>query len=187
MNKQEIMTHIREELTEKENAVFDSMLNGDTVPETAEKLGISYEFARSYRKTVYEVVGIYADLGNTNRNKQLRLIDLFSDNKTVVTITAGEQPQPVTIKAGETVAPVTVTTEPIKPNFLVLNPYKHCPNKIYKSYERALEDAKTVAKKEQQKTYVLRIETVITPHCSFDVEDVSKTGIKDTHFVHNFF
>lgn len=208
MNKQEIITKIRQELTKKENQVLDSMLEGDSVSKTAEKLKIPDNYARSFRKTVYEFVEELIDLGEASRSKQKKLIEFFTDNKTVVKISAAEEPQRVTIKSGDDIKPVminatnppqivTVTTDgPVTliqeepketPNFLVLNPYKHCPNKIYKSYELALEDAKIVAKKEQQRTYVLRIETVITPHCSFDVEDVSKTGIKDTHFVHNFF
>ena len=52
-------------------------------------------------------------------------------------------------------------------NFLVFNPEKGS----------AIEDAKSVAKKEQDRVFVLRIASVITPHCSFDVQDVSESGI----------
>ena len=62
-------------------------------------------------------------------------------------------------------------------NFLVFNPEKGSPNKVYKDINRAIEDAKSVARKEQDRVFVLRIDSVITPHCSFDVQDVSKSGI----------
>lgn len=62
-------------------------------------------------------------------------------------------------------------------NFLVFNPEKGSPNKVYKNINSAIEDAKSVAKKEQDRVFVLRIASVITPHCSFDVQDVSESGI----------
>lgn len=67
--------------------------------------------------------------------------------------------------------------EPDFGNFLVFNPEKGSPNKVYKDINRAIEDAKSVARKEQDRVFVLRIASVITPHCSFDVQDVSESGI----------
>ena len=109
-----------------------------------------------------------------------------------MTIKSGDDIKPVTIKSATPPQIVTVTTDgPVTliqeepketPNYLVFNPFKSTPNKIYKSYKRALEDAKDVAKKEQLKTYVLRIESIIIPKCSFEVQDVSKTGIEERFF-----
>ena len=56
-------------------------------------------------------------------------------------------------------------------NFLVLNPKKNAPNRIYKYFASAETAAKQVAKKEQETTYVLRIEKMIVPETSFYVHD----------------
>ena len=66
-------------------------------------------------------------------------------------------------------------------NFLVFNPEKGSPNKVYKNINSAIEDAKSVAKKEQDRVFVLRIASVIIPHCSFDVQDVSESGISSRY------
>lgn len=64
-------------------------------------------------------------------------------------------------------------------NFLVFNPKNGVPNKVYKNFETALQDAKSVAKKEQKPVFVLRIDSLVVPQCSFDVHDVSQVGIPE--------
>lgn len=66
-------------------------------------------------------------------------------------------------------------------NFLVFNPKKGSPNKVYKNHQTALEDAKAVAKKEQQSVFVLHIDSLVVPHCSFDVRDVLESGIPERY------
>lgn len=66
-------------------------------------------------------------------------------------------------------------------NFLVFNPKNGAPNKVYKNINSALEDAKSVAKKEQEPVFVLRIDSLVVPQCTFDVHDVSQGGIPERY------
>ena len=52
-----------------------------------------------------------------------------------------------------------------------MNPKKNAPNRIYKYFASAETAAKQVAKKEQETTYVLRIEKMIVPETLFHVHD----------------
>lgn len=281
MNKQEIFQQIKNELTEKEQMVLASMLDGDTIIETANNCGISVNYAQSYRKTIYEVVGQFVDYGTDKKAKQHILINFLDGYQT--TATSAEESQPEENVPGE-VAPAEEKTEispayqelfsymldqhdctllesemqevyrivndvlqndnqkmcskirelatthakdmqTIKtklcnaldiafvpnetefdeiferietlrkqqdknifkdfktktPNYLVFNPKKGSPNKVYKNYQTALEDAKAVAKKEQQSVFVLHIDSLVVPHCSFDVRDVLESGIPERY------
>ena len=71
MNKSEIFRKIKNALNDKEQLVLASMLDGDSVVETANNCGISVQFAQSYRKTVYETVGEFVDFGNDKKQKQI--------------------------------------------------------------------------------------------------------------------
>lgn len=66
-------------------------------------------------------------------------------------------------------------------NFLVLNPKKNAPNRIYKYFASAETAAKRVAKKEQETTYVLRIEKMIVPETSFYVHDFKNRIIAEDY------
>ena len=66
-------------------------------------------------------------------------------------------------------------------NFLVFNPKNGAPNKVYKNINSALEDAKSVAKKEQEPVFVLRIDSLVVPQCTFDVHDISQSGIPERY------
>lgn len=66
-------------------------------------------------------------------------------------------------------------------NFLVLNPKKNAPNRIYKYFASAETAAKQVAKKEQETTYVLRIEKMIVPETSFFVHDFKNRIIAEDY------
>ena len=66
-------------------------------------------------------------------------------------------------------------------NFLVLNPKKNAPNRIYKYFASAETAAKQVAKKEQETTYVLRIEKMIVPETSFYVHDFKNRIIAEDY------
>ena len=60
-----------------------------------------------------------------------------------------------------------------------MNPKKNAPNRIYKYFASAETAAKQVAKKEQETTYVLRIEKMIVPETSFYVHDFKNRIIAD--------
>lgn len=293
MNKEKIFQQIKNELTEKEQMILASMLDGDTIIETAHNCGISVNYAQSYRKTIYEVVGQFVDYGSDKKAKQHILINFLDGYQTTATQT--EESQPEENVPGE-VAPAEEKTEispayqelfsymvnqhdctllesemqevyrivnddlqndnqelrskiwelenqlkrisdesqrlekyindiakaiEINPenahpedlfekiknlqednekkssrirelevfanhvqyfgNFLVFNPKKGSPNKVYKNHQTALEDAKAVAKKEQQSVFVLHIDSLVVPHCSFDVRDVLESGIPEKY------
>lgn len=233
MNKEEIFQQIKKELTEKEQLVLASMLQGDSVVDTAHNCGIPVNYAQSYRKTVYEVVGRFVDYGTDKKAKQKILIDFLQDFENVTaekqkvedkkteqksefspayqelfsymveqhdcTLLESEMQQIYRIvnddlqndnqkkcsKIQELESQLLKTQEESKkiksPNYLVFNPKKGSPNKVYKNYQTALEDAKAVAKKEQQSTLVLQIDSLIVPHCSFDVVDVLESGIPEKY------
>ena len=281
MEKEKIFQQIRNELTEKEQMVLASMLDGDSVVDTAHNCGISVNYAQSYRKTIYEVVGQFVDYGSDKKAKQHILINFLDGYQTTTTPT--EESQPEENVPGE-VVPAEEKTEispayqelfsymldqhdctllesemqevykivnddlqsenqklysdiqklatmhgkdmqTIKtklcnaldiafvpnetefdeiferieilrreqdknifrdfktktPNYLVFNPKKGSPNKVYKNHQTALEDAKAVAKKEQQSVFVLHIDSLVVPHCSFDVHDVLESGIPERY------
>lgn len=241
MVKEKIFQQIKNELTEKEQMILASMLDGDTIIETAHNCGISVNHAQSYRKTIYEVVGQFVDYGSDKKAKQHILINFLDGYQTTATQT--EESQPEENVPGE-VVPAEEKTEispayqelfsymldqhdctllesemqevyrivnddlqndnqelrskiwelenqllkiqedskKIKtPNYLVFNPKKGSPNKVYKNYQTALEDAKAVAKKEQQSVFVLHIDSLVVPHCSFDVHDVLESGIPERY------
>lgn len=281
MNKEKIFQQIKNELTEKEQMILASMLDGDSVVDTAHNCGISVNYAQSYRKTIYEVVGQFVDYGSDKKAKQHILINFLDGYQTTATQT--EESQPEENVPGE-VVPAEEKTEispayqelfsymldqhdctllesemqevykivnddlqsenqklysdiqklatmhgkdmqTIKtklcnaldiafvpnetefdeiferieilrreqdknifrdfktktPNYLVFNPKKGSPNKVYKNHQTALEDAKAVAKKEQQSVFVLHIDSLVVPHCSFDVHDVLESGIPERY------
>jgi hypothetical protein len=281
MNKEKIFQQIKNELTEKEQMILASMLDGDTIIETAHNCGISVNYAQSYRKTIYEVVGQFVDYGSDKKAKQHILINFLDGYQTTATQTEESQPEEnipgevVPAEEKTEISPVyqelfsymldqhdctllesemqevyrivnddlqsenqklysdiqklatmhgkdmqtiktklcnaldiafvpnetefdeiferieTLRREQDKnifrdfktktPNYLVFNPKKGRPNKVYKNYQTALEDAKAVAKKEQQSVFVLHIDSLVVPHCSFDVRDVLESGIPERY------
>lgn len=68
-----------------------------------------------------------------------------------------------------------------KSNFFVFNPYRDKPNKVYKTYAAAYLDAKDVAKKSQNPVFVLRIDTLVVPHCEIETVDVIGSGIPEKY------
>lgn len=256
MEKQEIFQKIKNELNEKEQLVLASMLEGDSVINTSRNCGVPVNFAQSYRKTVYEVVGQFVDYGTDKNKKQQILIDFLqgyeqgtseknkTDNDRLDTLPYIQIAQQE-IEAGKSLAvlknhickilniskefsseEVIKTLEHWKrsdeefaqlvnknsdlsrqvkdlknivckftkdcsgdslkkefetPNYLVFNPKHGQPNRVYKNYQTALEDAKKVAKKEQQPVYILYIDTLVVPQCSFEVHDVLKSGISERY------
>lgn len=281
MEKEKIFQQIRNELTEKEQMILASMLDGDTIIETAHNCGISVNYAQSYRKTIYEVVGQFVDYGSDKKAKQHILINFLDGYQTTATQTEESQPEEnvpgevVPAEEKTEISPAyqelfsymlnqhdctllesemqevyrivnddlqsenqklysdiqklatmhgkdmqtiktklcnaldiafvpnetefdeiferieTLRREQDKnifrdfktktPNYLVFNPKKGSPNKVYKNYQAALEDAKAVAKKEQQSVFVLHIDSLVVPHCSFDVRDVLESGIPERY------
>lgn len=281
MNKEKIFQQIKNELTEKEQMILASMLDGDTIIETAHNCGISVNYAQSYRKTIYEVVGQFVDYGSDKKAKQHILINFLDGYQTTATQTEESQPEEnvpgevVPAEEKTEISPAyqelfsymlnqhdctllesemqevyrivnddlqsenqklysdiqklatmhgkdmqtiktklcnaldiafvpnetefdeiferieTLRREQDKnifrdfktktPNYLVFNPKKGSPNKVYKNYQAALEDAKAVAKKEQQSVFVLHIDSLVVPHCSFDVRDVLESGIPERY------
>lgn len=281
MNKEKIFQQIKNELTEKEQMILASMLDGDTIIETAHNCGISVNYAQSYRKTIYEVVGQFVDYGSDKKAKQHILINFLDGYQTTATQTEESQPEEnvpgevVPAEEKTEISPAyqelfsymlnqhdctllesemqevyrivnddlqsenqklysdiqklatmhgkdmqtiktklcnaldiafvpnetefdeiferieTLRREQDKnifrdfktktPNYLVFNPKKGSPNKVYKNYQTALEDAKAVAKKEQQSVFVLHIDSLVVPHCSFDVRDVLESGIPERY------
>lgn len=241
MEKEKIFQQIRNELTEKEQMVLVSMLDGDSVVDTAHNCGISVNYAQSYRKTIYEVVGQFVDYGSDKKAKQHILINFLDGYQTTTTPTEESQPeenvpgevtsaeekteispayqelfsymlnqhdctllesemqevyrivnddlqnknQELRSKIWELENQLLKTQEDSKkiktPNYLVFNPKKGSPNKVYKNYQTALEDAKAVAKKEQQSVFVLHIDSLVVPHCSFDIHDVLESGIPEKY------
>lgn len=243
MEKEKIFQQIRNELTEKEQMVLASMLDGDSVVDTAHNCGISVNYAQSYRKTIYEVVGQFVDYGSDKKQKQQILIDFLQGYEQATTASPVKETQPEE-NVPEEVVPAEEKTEispayqelfsymlnqhdctllesemqevyrivnddlqsenqelrskiwelenqllktqedskkTKTPNYLVFNPKKGSPNKVYKNYQTALEDAKAVAKKEQQSVFVLHIDSLVVPHCSFDVRDVLESGIPERY------
>lgn len=243
MNKQKIFQQIKNELTEKEQIVLASMLDGDSVVDTAHNCGISVNFAQSYRKTIYEVVGKFVDYGTDKKQKQQILVNFLQGYEQATTVVSAEEIQPKEAIPGEAASAEEKTeispayqelfsymlnqhdctllesemqevyrivnddlqndnqelrsriwelenqllktqedSKKIKtPNYLVFNPKKGSPNKVYKNYQTALEDAKAVAKKEQQSVFVLHIDSLVVPQCSFDVHDVLESGIPERY------
>lgn len=281
MEKEKIFQQIRNELTEKEQMILASMLDGDTIIETAHNCGISVNYAQSYRKTIYEVVGQFVDYGSDKKAKQHILINFLNGYQTTAIQTEESQPEEnvpgevVPAEEKTEISPAyqelfsymlnqhdctllesemqevyrivnddlqsenqklysdiqklatmhgkdmqtiktklcnaldiafvpnetefdeiferieTLRREQDKnifrdfktktPNYLVFNPKKGSPNKVYKNYQAALEDAKAVAKKEQQSVFVLHIDSLVVPHCSFDVRDVLESGIPERY------
>ena len=283
MNKQKIFQQIKNELTEKEQMVLASMLDGDSVVDTAHNCGISLKYAQSNRKTTYEVVGKFVDYGADKKQKQQILVDFLQGYEQATTVVSAEEIQPEETVPGEAasakekteISPAyqelfsymldqhdctllesemqevyrivnddlqndnqkmcskiqelatmhandiqTIKTklcnaldiafvpnetefdeiferiETLRkqqdknifkdfktktPNYLVFNPKKGSPNKVYKNYQTALEDAKAVAKKEQQSVFVLHIDSLVVPQCSFDVHDVLESGIPERY------
>lgn len=281
MEKEKIFQQIRNELTEKEQMILASMLDGDTIIETAHNCGISVNYAQSYRKTIYEVVGQFVDYGSDKKAKQHILINFLDGYQTTAIQTEESQPEEnvpgevVPAEEKTEISPAyqelfsymlnqhdctllesemqevyrivnddlqsenqklysdiqklatmhgkdmqtiktklcnaldiafvpnetefdeiferieTLRREQDKnifrdfktktPNYLVFNPKKGSPNKVYKNYQAALEDAKAVAKKEQQSVFVLHIDSLVVPHCSFDVRDVLESGIPERY------
>lgn len=241
MNKEKIFQQIKNELTEKEQMILASMLDGDSVVDTAHNCGISVNYAQSYRKTIYEVVGQFVDYGSDKKAKQHILINFLDGYQTTATQTEESQPeenvprevtsaeekteispayqelfsymlnqhdctllesemqevyrivnddlqnknQELRSKIWELENQLLKTQEDSKkiktPNYLVFNPKKGSPNKVYKNYQTAPEDAKAVAKKEQQSVFVLHIDSLVVPHCSFDVRDVLESGIPERY------
>lgn len=258
MNKEKIFQQIKNELTEKEQMILASMLDGDTIIETAHNCGISVNYAQSYRKTIYEVVGQFVDYGSDKKAKQHILINFLDGYQTTATQTEESQPEenvPGEVASAEEKTEISsayqelfsknrelenqlkrisdesqrlekyinditkaleINPENAHPedlfekiknlqednkkknsrirelevfanhaqyfgNFLVFNPKKGSPNKVYKNHQTALEDAKAVAKKEQQSVFVLHIDSLVVPHCSFDVRDVLESGIPERY------
>lgn len=68
-----------------------------------------------------------------------------------------------------------------KGNFFVYNARRDVPNKVYKSKQQALEDAKKLAYKEVNPIFVLRLETLIIPKCELQIHDISEAGIPDKY------
>ena len=68
-----------------------------------------------------------------------------------------------------------------KSNFFVFNPYRNKPNKVYKSYDAAFKDASDVATKSQNAVFVLRIDTLVVPHCEIEAVDVTGSGIPEKY------
>lgn len=170
MNKEEIFQQIKNELTEKELLVLASMLQGDSIVDTAHNCGIPVNYAQSYRKTVYEVVGHFVDYGTDKKAKQKILIDFLQDFENV---TANKEEQAEDKKQ---------ECQKIKtPNYLVFNPKKGSPNKVYKTHEKAVFDAIDIAKKSQNPVFVLQIDTLVVPHCKVETIDVAESGIPEKY------
>lgn len=242
MNKSEIFRKIKNALNDKEQLVLASMLDGDSVVETAKNCGISVQFAQSYRKTVYETVGEFVDFGNDKKQKQKILIDFMlgyelatSDEKKEPeeTAPAEDEKEEISpayqelfshmveqhnctlleseiqeiyrivnadlIKENQTKAAkidqleytncdllkkieeLEEIIQSKKSNFFVFNPYRDKPNKVYKSYDAAFKDASDVATKSQNAVFVLRIDTLVVPHCEIEAVDVTGSGIPEKY------
>lgn len=68
-----------------------------------------------------------------------------------------------------------------KANYFVYNARRDVPNKVYKSKQEALKDAKQLAYKEVNPIFVLKLESLIIPHCELNIHDISETGIPDKY------
>lgn len=242
MNKSEIFIKIKNALNDKEQLVLASMLDGDSVVETAKNCGISVQFAQSYRKTVYETVGEFVDFGNDKKQKQKILIDFMfgyelatSDEKKepeeaapaedkkeeifpayqelfshmveqhnctlleselqeiyrIVNADLEKETQDRIYKMNQLeytncdllkkIEELEQIIQSKKSNFFVFNPYKDKPNKVYKSYDAAFKDASDVATKSQNAVFVLRIDTLVVPHCEIEAVDVTGSGIPEKY------
>ena len=195
MNKSEIFRKIKESLNDKEQIILQSMINGDSVVETAKNCAISVPFAQSYRKTVYEAVGQFVDFGNDKKQKQQILID-FMFGYELATSDKKKEPEEVALEdLKEENKRIYAEYEQLKEsfdklkerflsnksNFFVFNPFKDKPNKVYKNYTDAYLDAKEVAKISQNPVFVLRIDTLVVPHCKIETFDVVAEGISDNY------
>lgn len=271
---------IKEKLEGNEQLALESMLQGESVVETARSLAVSVQEAQALRKAVYCAAEEFVEFGNNTKGKQQKLIDFCKNNETkfkpfctieedkfkkiteeleaaknnlkpfeddyfkglthaeiaelakksfrlteenskltekIERIEKIELPKitndgsflEYSKKANENLQAIgglffkicemlnldpknvdledaakeielskeRSNTEPDFGNFLVYNPEKGCPNKVYKNINTAIEDGKSVARKEQQRVFVLRIASVITPNCYFNIQDVSQSGI----------
>lgn len=277
MNKNEIFRKIKNALNDKEQLVLASMLDGDSVVESAKNCGISVQFAQSYRKTIYETVGEFVDFGNDKKQKQKILID-FMFGYELATSDEKKEPEEAAPAEDEKAAEKTLqeikkyiclilgiseelnykelidilhdwkrsdeqftdlvnennqlkkeksefqeeneelktTNDELmnkndelrnesnrlfdelerlkesfnkmkdnvlsnKSNFFVFNPYRDKPNKVYKSYDAAFKDASDVAMKSQNAVFVLRIDTLVVPHCEIEAVDVTGSGIPEKY------
>lgn len=241
---------ISAKLNGNEVLALDSMVQGESVVDTAHNLAVSVQEAQMLRKAVYCAAEEFVEFGSNTKEKQQKLIDFCKED---------EQEEPSEIEENK-LKELEKQLEPFKDeyfgglstkqiaalakkanrlteensklvekldnmkealecakhnvevgqetleqqaknveemlalkdakikelegekeadfgNFLVFNPEKGSPNKVYKNINRAIEDAKSVAKKEQESVFVLRICSLIVPKCSFDIHDVSKSGI----------
>jgi len=234
---------ISAKLEGNEQLALDSMLQGESVVETAHSLAVSVQEAQALRKAVYYAAEEFVEFGSNTKEKQQKLIDFCKQDETEykpfctieeekfkkiaeelevaksnlkpfeddyfkgltyetiaelakksnrLTEDCSKLEQyinkiaemfgldPIDAHPEELlqeIAALKTTEEPDFGNFLVFNPEKGSPNKVYKDINGAIANAKEVAKKEQDRIFVLRIASVITPHCSFDIQDVSKSGI----------
>lgn len=241
MEKEKIFQQIKSELTEKEQMVLASMLDGDSVVDTAHNCGISVNYAQSYRKTIYEVVGQFVDYGSDKKAKQHILINFLDGYQMTTTPTEESQPEenvPGEVASAEEKTEISPAYQELfsymlnqhdcillesemqevyriinddlqnknqelrskilelenqllktqenskkikTPNYLVFNPKKGSPNKVYKTHAKAVFDAMDIAKKSQNPVFVLHIDSLVVPHCSFDVHDVSESGIPERY------
>jgi len=222
---------IKEKLEGNEQLALESMLQGESVVETARSLAVSVQEAQALRKAVYCAAEEFVEFGNNTKEKQQKLIDFctieedkfkkiieelevaknnlkpFEDDyfkglthaeiaelakksfrlteecskleQYINKVAEMLELNPIKARPEEVFQKILVLQMPKTDfgNFLVYNPEKGCPNKVYKNINTAIEDGKSVAKKEQQRVFVLRIASVITPNCYFDIQDVSQSGI----------
>ena len=190
-------------LSLKEKDGLNLLLKNLSNQKIANSLGLSLEGANTLKKSIYKKAKGFIKFGDNIRNRQAELIEWWTGEK--------QQKKSYYVRktnrpykkrsAKERVKLLTeITPEEKLPednlqidknqnvpiednsNWLVYNPCHGLPQKIYKSKDKAIEDGKDVAQKSQQKVYILKIDTVITPRCSFDITDVSQKGVKAEYF-----
>lgn len=109
-------------------------------------------------------------IGNAeDTDKAIALIEKAIDKYIAVEIESDIVPKPLGFEGIKT------------GNFLVYNPQHGSPNKIYKNIDSAETDAKAVAKKEQQPVYILKIEKLIVPTCTFETYDFTNKTIAENY------
>ena len=171
-NKTELFEKIKKELTAKELEVLTSLLMGENLKETSCSCGISVAVAANHRAKVYEKC---SDLGLILTNKKTKQADLIEQLKGMLEFLTPDKPA-----EKEKEEPQEDASRE-HGNFLVLNPKKNAPNRIYKYFASAETAAKQVAKKEQETTYVLRIEKMIVPETLFYVHDFKNRIIAEDY------
>ena len=115
------------------------------------------------------------------KNQLLHALDIASSADEVVLDSLVEQVRELRKQKDLSLFKDFETQNSTTSNFLVFNPKNGAPNKVYKNINSALEDAKSVAKKEQEPVFVLRIDSLVVPQCTFDVHDVSQGGIPERY------